>query len=106
MSGPISRVVTGHDKSGKPIVPSDGPPPAGHTNPLRPTHSQIEPDLNVWRQLNFSNGPGFGLLKSAQLPIMFNPVGLAMPIPGLLDKTHRQRNRKVVKNHKNRGHQT
>ena len=65
MSGPIRRVVTGHDKSGRPIVLSDGPPPAGHTNPLRPTHSQIEPELNVWRQLNFSNGPCFGLLKSA-----------------------------------------
>ena len=49
------------------------------------TDSQNKPELNVWRQLNFSNGPCFGLLKSAQLPIMFNPVGLAMPIPGLLD---------------------
>lgn len=25
-------------------------------------------------------------LNSTKLPIMFNPVGLAMPIPGLLDK--------------------
>ena len=28
------------------------------------TDSQIEPGLNVWRQLNFSNGPCFGLLKN------------------------------------------
>ena len=31
---------------------------------LLDTDSQIEPELNVWRQLNFSNGPCFGLLKS------------------------------------------
>ena len=86
MSVPIRRVVTSHDKSGRPIVLSEGPPPAGHTNLLRPTHSQIEPELNVWRQLNFSNGPCFGILKSVRLTMMFNPVGLAMPIPGLLDK--------------------
>ena len=34
----------------------------------------------------FSNWSCFVFLKSAQLPITFNPVGLAMPIPGLLGK--------------------
>jgi hypothetical protein len=43
---------------------------ASHTNngaikiavtPQDTTHSQIEPELTVWRQLNFSNGPCFGL---------------------------------------------
>ena len=45
-------------------------------------------ELNVGRELKFSNWSCFGFLKSAQLPIMFNPVGLAMPIPGLLVKRH------------------
>ena len=48
----------------------------------------------------------FWIFEKGTSVITFNPVGLAMPIPGLMDKTHRQRNRKVVKNHKNRGHQT
>ena len=53
---------------------------------LAGTDIQIKPELNVWRELKFSNWSCFGFLKNAQLPIMFNPVGLAMPIPGLLDK--------------------
>ncbi len=47
------------------------------------TDRQVKPELNVWRELKFSNGSGFRFLKSAQLPMMFNPVGLAMLIPGL-----------------------
>ena len=31
-------------------------------------------ELNVWRQLNFSNGPCFGLLKSVHHRLCSNPV--------------------------------
>ena len=49
------------------------------------TDIQIKPEMNVWRELAFSNWSFFGFLNNAQLPVMFNPVGLAMLIPGLLD---------------------
>ena len=51
------------------------------------TNSQIEPELNVWRQLNFSNGPCFGLLKKRTSSIMRcqEPGGryarLTVPLP-------------------------
>ncbi len=45
MTGFIRRVVTGHDKSGKAIVLSDGLTPTLKTNPLRPGHQSTE----VWR---------------------------------------------------------
>jgi quercetin dioxygenase-like cupin family protein len=45
MTGFIRRVVTGHDKSGKAVVISDGLTPTLKTNPLRPGHRSTE----VWR---------------------------------------------------------
>ena len=41
----IRRVVTGHDKSGKAIVLSDGPVPTIHSNPIRPGQLSFE----VWK---------------------------------------------------------
>ena len=41
----VRRVVTGHDKSGKAIVISDGAPPLTHTNPLRPGYASTD----IWR---------------------------------------------------------
>ena len=45
MAQPIRRVVTGHDKSGKAIVLSDGPVPSVHGNPLRRGQLSYE----VWK---------------------------------------------------------
>ena len=45
MTGFIRRVVTGHDKSGKAIVISDGLAPAVKTNPLRPGHRSTD----IWK---------------------------------------------------------
>ena len=45
MTGFIRRVVTGHDKSGKAIVISDGIAPVVKTNALRPGHRSTE----IWR---------------------------------------------------------
>ena len=45
MAEPIRRVVTGHDKSGKAVVLSDGPVPVVHSNPLRPGQSSYE----IWK---------------------------------------------------------
>ncbi|HLQ25018.1 MAG TPA: cupin domain-containing protein [Acidiferrobacterales bacterium] len=42
MTGFIRRVVTGHDKSGKAIVISDGLAPAVKTNPLRPGYRSTD----------------------------------------------------------------
>ena len=42
MEGKVRRVVTGHDKSGKAIVISDGLAPAVRTNPLRPGHISVD----------------------------------------------------------------
>jgi quercetin dioxygenase-like cupin family protein len=41
----IRRVVTGHDKSGKAIVISDGPAPSVKSNPLRPGHKSTD----IWK---------------------------------------------------------
>ena len=41
----IRRVVTGHDRSGKAIIISDGPSAAVKTNPLRPGHSSVD----IWK---------------------------------------------------------
>ena len=43
--GQIRRVVTGHDKSGKAVVLSDGPVPVTHSNPMRPGQLSHE----VWK---------------------------------------------------------
>jgi mannose-6-phosphate isomerase-like protein (cupin superfamily) len=45
MNKSVRRVVTGHDKSGKAIVISDGPAPFVHTTELRPGYSATD----VWR---------------------------------------------------------
>jgi quercetin dioxygenase-like cupin family protein len=45
MTGFIRRVVTGHDKSGKAIVISDGLAPTVKTNPLRPGHRSTD----IWK---------------------------------------------------------
>ena len=45
MAESIRRVVTGHDKSGKAVVLSDGPVPVVHANPLRPGQASYE----VWK---------------------------------------------------------
>ena len=45
MTGFIRRVVTGHDKSGKAIVISDGIAPNVKTNPLRPGHRSSD----IWK---------------------------------------------------------
>ena len=45
MAGFIRRVVTGHNKSGKAIVLSDGLAPAVKTNPLRPGHRSTD----IWK---------------------------------------------------------
>jgi naringenin degradation protein FdeH len=41
----VRRVVTGHDKSGKAVVLSDGPVPTVHSNPIRPGQLSFE----VWK---------------------------------------------------------
>ena len=38
------------------------------------TDIQIDPELNVWRQLNFSNGPCCGVLKNVHHRLCSNPV--------------------------------
>lgn len=45
MARPIRRVVTGHDKSGKAVVLSDGAVPVVHSNPMRPGQLSYE----VWK---------------------------------------------------------
>ena len=45
MTGFIRRVVTGHDKSGKAIVISDGFAPSVKSNPLRPGHRSSD----IWK---------------------------------------------------------
>jgi quercetin dioxygenase-like cupin family protein len=45
MTGFIRRVVTGHDKSGKAIVISDGLAPNVKSNPLRPGHRSSD----IWK---------------------------------------------------------
>jgi len=45
MARAIRRVVTGHDKSGKAIVLSDGAVPVVHSNPMRPGQLSYE----VWK---------------------------------------------------------
>ena len=45
MSGFVRRVVTGHDRTGKAVVLSDGLTPTLKTNPLRPGHKSTE----IWR---------------------------------------------------------
>ena len=50
------------------------------------TDSQIESELNVWRQLKFSNGPCFGLLKSAHSSLRSVRCVRRCPNPVLLGK--------------------
>ena len=45
MARAIRRVVTGHDKSGKAVVLSDGAVPVVHSNPMRPGQLSYE----VWK---------------------------------------------------------
>ena len=45
MARAIRRVVTGHDKSGKAIILSDGAVPVVHSNPMRPGQLSYE----VWK---------------------------------------------------------
>ena len=45
MEGRVRRVVTGHDRSGKAIVISDGLAPTVRTNPLRPGHISMD----IWK---------------------------------------------------------
>jgi mannose-6-phosphate isomerase-like protein (cupin superfamily) len=45
MARAIRRVVTGHDKSGKAVVLSDGPVPTVHSNPMRPGQLSYE----IWK---------------------------------------------------------
>ena len=45
MARPIRRVVTGHNKSGKAVVLSDGAVPVVHSNPMRPGQLSYE----VWK---------------------------------------------------------
>ena len=45
MARAIRRVVTGHDKSGKAVVLSDGAVPVVHSNPMRPGQMSYE----VWK---------------------------------------------------------
>lgn len=45
MEGRVRRVVTGHDRSGKAIVISDGLAPTVRTNPLRPGHISVD----IWK---------------------------------------------------------
>lgn len=45
MSVRIRRVVTGHDRSGRAVVLSDGPVPTVHSNPIRPGQLSFE----VWK---------------------------------------------------------
>ena len=42
MTGPIRRVITGHDSNGKAIVIADSAAPAVRTNPLRPGHQSTD----------------------------------------------------------------
>jgi quercetin dioxygenase-like cupin family protein len=44
----IRRVVTGHDKSGKAVVLSDGAVPTVHSNPIRPGQLSFE----VWKTVS------------------------------------------------------
>ncbi|MDO8596896.1 MAG: cupin domain-containing protein [Sulfuricaulis sp.] len=83
MAGPIRRVVTGHDRNGKAVVISDGPPAAGKTNPLRPGHVSTdlwrtrvmpvpipseEPDATVPRPLNNFPSPNGTVVRISEIP--------------------------------------